>query len=111
MLELKKLRLENGLKRSEFARLIGIHQNTIANYENGVCEAPYDILIKFADFFDISIDELLGREKLEINKSNNALLTKQEKTILSKYRSLSDNNRTRLEDYLDILIKAENKDN
>lgn len=111
MLELKKLRLENGLKRSEFARLIGIHQNTIANYENGICEAPYDTLIKFADFFDITIDELLGREKVDTTVFNAAILTVREKNMLAKYRTLSIQNKSRADDFIDVLIKANNEDN
>ena len=105
MLELKKLRQENGLKRSEFAKLIGIHQNTIANYENGICEAPYDTLVKFADFFEVTVDELLGREEIDTNTKNAALLTKKEKNLLYKYRTLSNENQARLDDYLDILSK------
>lgn len=106
MFELKKLRLENGLKRSELAKLTGIHQNTIANYENGICEAPYDTLIKFADFFDVTLDEMLGRNKATIGSENSALLTAREKRMLSKYRLLDSQNQSRIDDYLDILTKV-----
>lgn len=108
MLELKKLRLENGLKRSELARLTGIHQNTIANYENGICEAPYDTLIIFANFFDISIDELLGREKSLSEIENSAVLSMHEKDLLKDYRHLSEQNKRRVDDYINILLKTDN---
>ena len=36
-------------------------QNTISQYENGAREASYDALIAIADYFDVSIDYLLGR--------------------------------------------------
>lgn len=36
-------------------------QNTISRYENGTREADYKTLIRFADYFDVSIDYLLER--------------------------------------------------
>ena len=36
-------------------------QNTISQYENEVRQADYETLIAFADFFDVSVDYLLGR--------------------------------------------------
>lgn len=36
-------------------------QNTVSQYETGIREASYDALIAIADYFDVSIDYLLGR--------------------------------------------------
>lgn len=36
-------------------------QNTVSQYETGIREASYDVLIAIADYFDVSIDYLLGR--------------------------------------------------
>ena len=38
-----------------------MNQNTISRYENGIREADYATLILFADYFDVSVDYLLGR--------------------------------------------------
>jgi transcriptional regulator with XRE-family HTH domain len=47
---------------------LNINQNTISRYENGVREADYKTLIMFADYFDVSLDYLLGRtENPKIN--------------------------------------------
>lgn len=40
---------------------LGIGQNNISRYESGVMEADYKTLIALADYFDVSIDYLLGR--------------------------------------------------
>lgn len=40
---------------------LGIGQNTVSRYESGVLEADYKTLIAIADYFDVSIDYLLGR--------------------------------------------------
>lgn len=40
---------------------LNLNQNSISRYENEQREADYRTLILFADFFDVSIDYLLGR--------------------------------------------------
>lgn len=40
---------------------LNMNQNTISRYETGVRQADYETLILFADYFDVSIDYLLGR--------------------------------------------------
>ncbi len=46
-----------------------ITQNSISRYENGTREADYKTLIQLADYFDVSIDYLLGRtDNPKINK-------------------------------------------
>ena len=38
-----------------------MNQNSVSRYENGERQADYNTLIKFADYFDVSIDYLLER--------------------------------------------------
>lgn len=40
---------------------LNMNQNSISRYENGVREADYATLIKFADYFEVSLDYLLER--------------------------------------------------
>lgn len=40
---------------------LGLNQNAVSRYENGVREADYATLILFADYFGVSIDYLLER--------------------------------------------------
>lgn len=40
---------------------LNISQNAISQYETGIREASYDTLIAIADYFNVSIDYLLGR--------------------------------------------------
>lgn len=40
---------------------LGMSQNTISRYETEVREADYKALIAIADYFDVSLDYLLGR--------------------------------------------------
>ena len=40
---------------------LNMAQNTISRYENGAREAGYESLNLFADYFNVSVDYLLGR--------------------------------------------------
>ncbi len=48
---------------------LNINQNTISRYENEERQADYEMLIILGDYFNVSIDYLLGRtDNPEINK-------------------------------------------
>ncbi len=58
---LKELRKKKHLSQIKLAIDLNMNQNTISRYENEIREADYKTLILFADYFDVSIDYLLGR--------------------------------------------------
>lgn len=60
-MKLKELRKAKGISQLKLAMDLGMNQNSISRYENGERQADYETLIKFADYFDVSIDYLLGR--------------------------------------------------
>lgn len=62
---LKKLRKLRGISQLKLAIDLNMNQNTISRYENLEREADYDTLIKFADYFSVSLDYLLGRSDRE----------------------------------------------
>lgn len=60
---LKKLRKEHNISQLKLALDLNMNQNTISRYETMEREADYKTLIKLADYFDVFIDYLLGREE------------------------------------------------
>lgn len=62
MLMLKELREEKGLSMRQLSTELGIHYNTYGFYERGEREPNIETLIQMADFFECSLDRLLGRE-------------------------------------------------
>lgn len=60
-MRLKELRKSKNISQLKLALDLGMNQNSISRYENGVREADYETLIKFADYFHVSIDYLLER--------------------------------------------------
>lgn len=59
---LKNLRLQAGFTQRELSEKTGIARANIARYETGENIPPLDILVKFADFYDISLDMLIDRD-------------------------------------------------
>lgn len=62
-MRLKELRKAKGLTLQKIADVIGVSNGTVANYENERREPRIDMLIKLADYFDVSVDYLIGHEK------------------------------------------------
>ena len=60
---LKALREGENLDRKTLAELCGLSKNVVSRYENGEREPSSQSLVALADFFDVSVDYLLGREK------------------------------------------------
>jgi len=61
MNRIKSLREDRDLRQSDLARETGIDQRTISNYETGKTAPDMYALIRLADFFEVSIDYLVGR--------------------------------------------------
>lgn len=58
---LKELRKERKLSQLKLAMDLNMNQNTVSRYENLERQADYETLIKFADYFGVTLDYLLGR--------------------------------------------------
>ena len=56
-----KLRDSLNLSQLKLAKLLGISQSAINRYEHDQTSVPDTVLLKYANFFDISADYLLGR--------------------------------------------------
>lgn len=59
--KLKELRLERKINQSELGEIIGISPSTVGMYERDQRFPDKDILSKIADYFEVSVDYLLGR--------------------------------------------------
>lgn len=112
--QLKIIRRANKFTQQGLADAIGIERSTYASYETGRNKPDVILLSKIAKVFDVSSDFILeidttvplNVEDIPVNykkKSGNKLvstLSKEEKSVLAKYRLLSDNKKTELVDFL-----------
>ena len=55
-------RKTNNLTQEELSKQLGGSKNLVSNYENGISTPDIYTLVKLADIFDITLDELVGRE-------------------------------------------------
>jgi DNA-binding XRE family transcriptional regulator len=58
---LKEIRKKKKISQQRLAIDLNMNQNTISRYENMERQADYETLVRFADYFDVSLDYLLGR--------------------------------------------------
>lgn len=71
MIRLKQIREARGKMQKEAANELGIGLSTFSQYETGKREPDYSTLVRIADYFNCSIDYLLGRvdePNIEIKK-------------------------------------------
>lgn len=57
-----ELRLEKGVTRQQLAKVLNVSERLISYWEAGKRECNFDMLIKIADFFEESVDYILGRK-------------------------------------------------
>lgn len=77
---LRSLREAKGLSQKELADRLNINRSTYARYETSSTQPDYDILNAIANFYDVSVDYLLGR----INEINKPLLTEKDESDIAK---------------------------
>lgn len=58
---LRYLRKRQKITQTDISKQIGIAQQTYAGYENGKHEPSIEIIIRLADFYDVSMDYITGR--------------------------------------------------
>ena len=62
---IRDLRIDGGYTQAQIAEYLNVKQNTYSQYELGTLNYPIDVLIKLADFYNVSVDYLLGRTSVK----------------------------------------------
>lgn len=60
MLRLNELR--GNLTQDQIAKKLGLPRGTYRNYEMGIREPPLELLVRMAQYFNVSVDYLLGND-------------------------------------------------
>ncbi len=89
---MKKLRTMARMSQRELADIIGVSQQSVNKYENHGVEPGIETLIKIADYFNVSVDYLIGRADSETNRENpgSVVLNEKERDFIFEFRRLSD---------------------
>lgn len=105
MYNLRLLREERKLSQQNLADEFDIAQSQIQNYETGGYQPNIETLQKYADYFDVSVDFLLGRTHIR-HKSKEVKeyeLSTEEQKLVNRYRSLRSKQHHILSIFLDAL--------
>ncbi len=90
---LKKLRKRKGISQQKLADALGTSQQAINKYENQGSEPDIDMLIAMAEFFNTSVDYLVGntKDKKPDGKSKQDYqLNEREAKLVDWYRGIDD---------------------
>lgn len=92
---LKILRNSKGISQQQLAESIGVSQQSVNKYENHNIEPDISTLIAIADFFETSVDYVIGNT--DINKRIENVrtydLNNDESALINDYRKLSKKER------------------
>ncbi len=88
---LKLLRLEKGLSQKQLAEKVNVSQQSINKYENHDVEPNSETLCLLADFFETSVDFLIGHTNIrhKIEQTSEMALNLEEENLIKKHRKLS----------------------
>ncbi len=105
---LKDLRIESNLTQKELAAKLKIGQSTIVGYEKGEREPTVTNLSLYADFFEVSLDFLTGRENdygartATTTAPMGESMTTEERKLVEQYRQLPEQLKKLVRQQLDI---------
>lgn len=96
--KLKKLRIESGLTQAQLAQKVGIGASTVGMYESNIRKPSFEVLLKLAIFFNVSIDYLISDEKDDENLRNishlfESLNKQQKQQVVDFIQFIKNNNR------------------
>lgn len=99
---LKELRVRYNISQKQFAIELGLSQQTIASWEVGRTEPSHTFLNKIADYFGVTTDYLLGREK-EISVQ----ISDEQMILLNDMEELDAINQQKVFSYIRDLIRSQ----
>ena len=85
--KLKLLRYEKGLTQDDIGYLLNVTKSCISCYENGTRQPSVEILLELATYFHVSVDFLLGIEKISGKRKRNVSLTEKDIELINKLKN------------------------
>ena len=82
--KIKKYREQNKLTQKDIAEILKVEPGTISKYESGTIEPNIESIKKLAETFNITIDELLKDDEIDISKINLLQVLKEQKDMKLK---------------------------
>lgn len=106
MENLKKLRENNNLTQQQMADILNIQRPTYTRYETGERQPDFELLIRIAQHFNVSIDYLLGNEAKLPEKDTSSLSDK----IIEVFNRLDEEKQNTVLAYAEFLASQNNQE-
>lgn len=110
MNRVKELRLLSGMQQKEIAAAVGVSRPTVSEWEHQKKDPKGDRLMRLADLFDVPPAYIIRAydQGTEHEQAIKSAITDDERTLLERYRALSDEDKELLRsDALRMMREAE----
>lgn len=104
MQRLRELRKAKGLSMKELGKMFGLAESTISLYESGKRQPDTEIIKRFANFFGVSVDYLLG-----VSQEEEPEYTEDEKELFELMAQLTDEEAQEMLNFLQYLVAKRQK--
>lgn len=104
--KLKMLRKKNGLTQLCLAKKLGISPSAVGMYEQGRREPEYKMLIKIAEFFNVSVDYLVDSKKRKKYFKNVDQIADEIEFILRNKKYLNSSSGSISDETLNSIVEA-----
>ena len=98
-MKIKELRQLKHLSQMKLAEILNLNHKTLSHYETGTREPDIQTLCLLADYFEVSVDTLIGHTPV----SSDALLSDDELSLIADYRMLGQADKERLQKIISAL--------
>lgn len=105
--KLKNIRKENNLLQKDIAKEINIAIQTYAKYEQGKAQPDIETLKNLADFYNVSVDYLIGRADEDNIVQIYNDLSEDEEHLISIIRKLNDLNKEIIYQFAEFTLKQQ----
>lgn len=87
---LRELRKNKNINQQKLSNYLGYGYTAVANYESGRNEPAIDTLCKIAEYFDVTVDYLIGKED---NPKRMDGISKPEAELIMSFRTMDNEDR------------------
>lgn len=110
---IKTLREELGIKQEELAKKMSVSPSAIGMYETNKREPNNELILKLAQFFNVSTDYLLGKTDVKnpINQIDDILNETMIGMSKKEYEALNETQKKQIRDFALFVKKQNEKEN
>lgn len=105
--KLKELRTRDDISQAKFAKEVGFSQSAIASWENETREPGINALIKIAQYFNTSVDYLVGLPTVTSQTEKPTDFSADELNLIKQYRLLQTGYQTLIAKQIDFLLEQQ----